>query len=263
MIDAYAHVGMPRFQTVEDCRATMQRLGIAKTLVCAFDCCTDLAEVHRAISRYPGEFRGLGLALGANRAEVERGITMQIEAGFIGLRLNVADVRDRPWLLDILGRLEAFPLVVGENALAEAAPALLKYLDANPSGLAVGGHFAGPTDPAALSRPGAVRDLFSHPRFVVVMSRQGIFAPTKIEEWAQALLGILGLGTLPVGNGSSGPLIGGMSRLAERQAGSTDLRPTPCSVPRSSRTTRNGSSSRGPARTRIHCGCRSTPGRLR
>ena len=192
MIDAYAHVGMPRFQTVEDCRATMQRLGIAKTLVCAFDCCTDLAEVHRAISRYPGEFRGLGLALGADRAEVERGIAMQIEAGFIGLRLNVADVRDRPWLLDILGRLEAFPLVVGENALAEAAPALLKYLDANPSGLAVGGHFAGPTDPAALSRPGAVRDLFSHPRFVVVMSRQGIFAPTKIEESAQALLGILG-----------------------------------------------------------------------
>ncbi len=96
-----------------------------------------------------------------------------------GLRLNVADVRDRPWLLDTLARPRAFPLVVGEDALAEAAPTLLALSRRKPDGLVVGGHFAGPTDPAVLDPPGPVRDLFRHPRFVVVMSRQGIFPPAN------------------------------------------------------------------------------------
>ncbi|MET0428954.1 MAG: amidohydrolase family protein [Microvirga sp.] len=192
MIDAYAHVGMPRFQTVEDHRATMARLGIAKSLVCAFDSCTDLGSVHRAITEYPAEFRGLGLALGRDRAQVEQGIALQVEAGFVGLRLNVSDVRDRPWLLETLADLGAFPLVVGEAALSEAAPALLRYLDATPDGLAVGGHFAGPTDPGILERPGPARDLFRHPRFAVVLSRQGIFQPPLIEAWAGAVLAAAG-----------------------------------------------------------------------
>jgi predicted TIM-barrel fold metal-dependent hydrolase len=192
MIDAYAHIGMPRFQTIDNCRATMRRLGITRTLACAFDCCPDVAMVHRAVMDHPGEFRGLGLALGADRDETERGIAAQIEAGLVGVRLNVADVRDRPWLLDLLRRLGAFPLVVGEAGLADAAPGLLRYLDSASDSLAVGGHFAGPSDPAMLERPGPVRDLFRHPRFVVVMSRQGIFPPALVEAWARALLGILG-----------------------------------------------------------------------
>ena len=192
MIDAYAHIGMPRFQTIDNCRATMRRLGITRTLVCPFDCCPDVEMVHRAVMQHPAEFRGLGLALGADREETERGIALQIDAGLVGLRLNVADVRDRPWLLETLRRTGAFPLVVGEAGLAEAAPNLLRYLDSTPDSLAVGGHFAGPTDPAVLERPGPVRDLFRHPRFVVVMSRQGIFPPDLIVRWAEALLGVLG-----------------------------------------------------------------------
>lgn len=192
MIDAYAHVGLPRFQTFANHLAVMDSMGIRKALVCAFDSCTDIAAVHRAISRHPKRFRGLGLALGRDRKETERSIAIQIAAGFVGLRVNVSDLRDRPWILDVLKSNAAFPFMVGQDALAEAAPLLLRYLDSAADSLVVGGHFAGPTDPAILERPGPVRDLFLHPRYAVVMSRQGIFPRALIETWALALLDVVG-----------------------------------------------------------------------
>jgi hypothetical protein len=170
----------------------MDSMGIRQALVCAFDSCTDIAAVHFAITRHPERFRGLGLALGRDRTETERGITIQIEAGFVGLRVNVSDLRDRPWILDALKANSAFPFMVGQDALAEAAPMLLRYLDSSVDGLAIGGHFAGPTDPGILERPGPVRDLFRHPRYAVVMSRQGIFPRALIESWALALLEVVG-----------------------------------------------------------------------
>lgn len=192
MIDAYAHVGLPRFQTVANHLAVMESMGIRKALVCAFDSCTDLATVHRAVALNPLRFRGLGLALGRDRGETEHAIARQIEAGFVGLRVNVSDLRDRPWILDALRRHGGFAFMVGQNALADAALDLLRYLDSAADALVVGGHFAGPADPAMLERPGPVRELFGHPRFAVVMSRQGIFARAQIETWALALIEVVG-----------------------------------------------------------------------
>jgi len=161
-------------------------------VVCPFDACPDVAAVHAALAAGDGRFRGLGLPLGNDRAEMERGVHAQLDAGFAGLRLTDTDVRDRPWLLELLAARHAFPLVCGGNALAAAAPALCAYLDRTPDGLVVGGHFAAPTDPRILDTNAAVRDLFAHPRFVVVWSRQGIFAPDLLADWAAAMRERLG-----------------------------------------------------------------------
>lgn len=202
MIDAYAHVGLPRFQSVEDYRATMALAGITRALLCAFDACPDIAEVHRAITLDCQAFRGLGLPIGPDRAATEHGIAQQIEAGFVGLRLSAEEIAERPWALDALGAAGGLALVVGRDALAAPAPQLLRYLDRFPDSVVIGGHFAGPTDPALLDQPGAARDLFAHPRFSVVCSRQGIFPPPLIEAWAQALVERLGWSRLMFGTES-------------------------------------------------------------
>lgn len=191
MIDAYAHVGLPRFWSVEAYRSVMDEVGIERGLVCAFDCCTDLAEVHRAISLPGDRFRGLGLPLGRDRDEMERGIRAQLAAGFIGLRLSGADIAERPWILDLLGETDALPLICGGDALASGARNLVESLERHPGMVAIGGHFAGPTNVAVLDA-GAVRDLFDHPRFNVVFSRHGHFDAALIEAWAAALLDRLG-----------------------------------------------------------------------
>ena len=192
MIDAYAHIGMPRFQTADGYRGLMAELGIRKALVCPFDACPDLCRVHAALADGSGNFRGLGLVLGRDRAEKEAGLKAQLDAGFCGLRLGVHEILADPWVLDRLGERQALPFVTGENGLAGAAKLLVEHLERYRDSHVIGGHFAGPTETGVLMAAGPVRQLFHHPRFSVVFSRQGIFPKATIEAWADALVEILG-----------------------------------------------------------------------
>ncbi len=206
MIDGYAHLGMPRFWALEDYQQIMNLVGITKAMVCPFDSCPDIAETHRAIAAAPDRFRAYGLVLGRDRAEMERGLHAQLDAGFDGFRLGDAKIAELPWVLDILGREGAVPLTVGARALAAAAPALVAYLERYANAIVVSAHFAGPTDPAVLRQPGPVRALFSHPRFHVVMSRQGMFNAALLKPWAEALIEIVGWQRLMWGSESPVPI---------------------------------------------------------
>ncbi len=181
MIDAYAHIGMPRFQTADGYRGLMAELGIRKALVCPFDACPDLYRVHAALADGTGNFRGLGLVLGRDRAEKEAGLRAQLDAGFCGLRLGVHEILADPWVLDWLGERQALPFVTGENGLAGAAKLLVEHLERYPDGHVIGGHFAGPTETGVLMAAGPVRELFHHPRFSVVFSVQVLFPKATIE----------------------------------------------------------------------------------
>ncbi|GLQ55602.1 amidohydrolase family protein [Devosia nitrariae] len=191
MFDAYAHLGVPRFQTLEDYKETMRLLGIEKALVCPFDACPDLDEVHRAMSDPAGAFLGIGLPLGGNRTEVEAGLHAQLDAGFIGLRISTGEMKQWPFVLDILGERRALPFIVGQDGLREVADALLTHLVRYPDNNVISGHFSGPAAPTILDEP-ALAALYAHPRFSVVFSRQGIFEASLIDRWADALLDRLG-----------------------------------------------------------------------
>src|ERR1700744_2437099 len=121
MIDAHAHIGMARVPRTAGYRALMSDLGIKKALVCPFDACPDLHRVHAALSDGTGDIRGLGLVLGPDRAEKEKGLEAQLDAGFCGLRLSVGEILADPWVLDWLGEHKGLPFVVGEKGLQGAA----------------------------------------------------------------------------------------------------------------------------------------------
>jgi hypothetical protein len=188
IVDSYVHLGLPRFQSIEDELAVMERYSIDKAIVCPFESCPDLEMVHRAFSANPERFRGAGLPLGADRKEMTAGLNAQFAAGFGGIRLSGGDVAERPWLLDVIGENNGFALVCGSDGLADGAEALLGYLDKYDDALVVGGHFAGPTSTSVFSTNGAVADLFSNDKFAVVMSRQGHFPEPLISDWADALI---------------------------------------------------------------------------
>ncbi|HEV3380889.1 MAG TPA: amidohydrolase family protein [Trebonia sp.] len=188
VIDAYVHVGLPRFQSVADCQAVMAAAGIGAALACPAVTCPDLASVHQAITIAPDTFRGAGLPLGAGRREVEDGIRAQLDAGFAGVRLSGDDVRDRPWVLDAIGRGGGFALVCGQRGLRDGAGHLLRFLDSHENALVLGGHCAGPCDPADWARHDTAVKLFGHERFAVIISRQGLFPPELLHEWTRMLI---------------------------------------------------------------------------
>src|SRR5258708_40356008 len=101
---------------------------MAGPLVCAFESCPDLAEVHRAIAADPANFRALGLPLGRDAREIEAGIAAQMAAGFCGMRLPTSLIAERPGVLELVARHGGIALVVGQNRLAPAAAALVARL---------------------------------------------------------------------------------------------------------------------------------------
>jgi predicted TIM-barrel fold metal-dependent hydrolase len=191
VIDAYAHVGPPRFPHIDDYRIVMAEAGIGRALLCSFDSSPDFVHLHAVLARWPTQFRVIGVPLGNDRAEVQAGVEAQLAAGFSGLRLTETDVMERPWLLERLGQAGAVTLVSGKLSAPAPASALLGYLERYPDAVLVGCHFAGGGEPAAL-QSGAAAALFSHPNFLVNFSRHGAFDPAKLEAWARAVIDRVG-----------------------------------------------------------------------
>ncbi|MGW5366321.1 amidohydrolase family protein [Actinopolymorpha pittospori] len=192
LVDAYAHVGLPRFQHIDDYRFVMAADGIDQAVLCLFDSCPDVAGVHAAVHRWPDTFRVLGVPLGADDKEREAGIEAQLDAGFSGIRFADSDVLERPWLLDLVAARGRVGIVCGRPSAPEIARELLAVLERHPGAHLVGGHFAGAADPRVLTEPGPVADLFAQPRFSVVFSRHGGYPAGVIGDWARALVATCG-----------------------------------------------------------------------
>ncbi|MDB5585747.1 MAG: hypothetical protein JWP26_717 [Devosia sp.] len=187
IIDAYAHVGLPRFQSVGHYEGVMQRSGIGQAVLCSFDSSPDFAPIHEAFSADPQRFRGIGVPLGNDRAEMEAAARAQLEAGFSALRLTESDLTERPWLLELPAQYRRIAVVVGAVSSETCARILVDSLDRYPELTVIGGHFAGMGSPALLSS-GPAAALFAHPRFNVVFSRHGGFEPSALKAWSEAVL---------------------------------------------------------------------------
>ncbi|MDB5530695.1 MAG: hypothetical protein JWR51_3798 [Devosia sp.] len=188
IIDAYAHVGLPRFQSVEHYQGVMQRNGIGQAVLCSFDSSPDFAPIHAAFSTDPQRFRGIGVPLGNDRAEMETAARAQLEAGFSALRLTESDLTERPWLLEMLAQHKRIAVVVGAVSSETCARILVDSLERHPELTVIGGHFAGMGSSPSLLASGPASALFAHPRFNVVFSRHGGFEPSALKAWSEAVL---------------------------------------------------------------------------
>jgi predicted TIM-barrel fold metal-dependent hydrolase len=191
LIDAYAHVGLPRFQSLADYRLVMADNGVDRAVLCSFDSSPDLAEIHHAITDEPDRFRAIGVPLGNDDTEIHAGAKAQLAAGFSGLRLTEADLAERPYLLEMIGEAAGAALIAGQSSNPATAEILLRYLERYPAARVVGCHFAGLADPSVLDDK-TVRELFAHPGFYVVFSRQGAIPPQVVKSWAEAIIEVTG-----------------------------------------------------------------------
>jgi predicted TIM-barrel fold metal-dependent hydrolase len=191
-IDAYAHIGRPRFVTVEQYLAIMDRHGIQRAVVAAADTCPDIGEVSRAILEYPQRFRAVGVPLGETFAEISASLRKQAECGFLGIRIFDRMLAEHPRLLGVMVELNLIPWVVGSPALAPAAGLLADYLKGAEDRLVVAPHFGGAASPHVLEENSAVRELFEHPRLLVIFSRHGAYDPVLVRGWAAALAAKIG-----------------------------------------------------------------------
>ena len=173
VIDAWGHVSLPRFFGADDFIQILDANHAEAAVVGTAMTCPDLTELSRALMKYPDRLRPIGLALGKTPAERLEFISAQLDAGFTGIRLPAPLIAAEPQILDVVGKAGRAAYVEGNDGYRVAARVLLDFMDKYPDAAACGTHFAGPTDTGIFGKEDLVRQLFRHPRFFVIFSRQG------------------------------------------------------------------------------------------
>ena len=192
IIDAYAHVALPRFLAVEDLLRLMDREDVEAAVLSTAETCPDIQGISRALAAHPDRFRAVGMPVGGSPAHLRDAIRVQLDCGFSGIRLPAAFVAANPDILPLLGARGGFPLVVGERGLQVAAELLADFLEAAPGRLVIAGHFAGPAEPELLDQDPQIRRLFAHPGFHVAFTRHGALGHLPLEAWARAVIARIG-----------------------------------------------------------------------
>ena len=192
MIDIYGHIGLPRFGSAEDFIAQMDANGVDQALLSTAQFCPDVLELARAARQYPERFRIVGLPVGPDSVTRCQIVSQQLQGGFSGIRIPATEALDNPALLDTVGRAGAFLIVVGFEPWLRFRDALHSFLERYPDCFIIGGHFAGVADPALIRPDGALHALYTHPRFHVAFSRQGLMDVKTLAPWADALVEVVG-----------------------------------------------------------------------
>jgi predicted TIM-barrel fold metal-dependent hydrolase len=196
IIDAYAHVALPRFLSAEECLRLMDRHDVSHAVLSTAETCPDAQEMSRAITTWPDRFRAVGMPVGATPAAMRDNIRAQLDSGFSGIRLPAALIASDPDLLDLIGAAGGIALVVGDRGLSVAASLVADFLDRYPACAAIAGHYGGPADPSLFDTDANVARLFDHPRLSVAFTRHGALGHVPLEAWGHALVRRLGWGRL-------------------------------------------------------------------
>lgn len=190
IIDAYAHIGQPRFQSLGGYQQQMRSAGITAAVLCSFDSSPDLTAIHDGLTEPRSRFRGIGIPLGNDRDELTAAVTGQLAAGFSGIRLSGTDIAERSWLLELITAHGGIPLVCANAGDPVIAAVLVDHLGRSPDSRLVLGHFGGLPDPVLLDT-GVVADLFANPAVSVIFSRQGGY-PDHVRLRAERLVAVCG-----------------------------------------------------------------------
>lgn len=174
IIDAYCHVGLPRFGTAEDALHILAQSQVRRVVFVLGPAVPDYAVLFAALHDYPQRVRGVGIPFGATLDQIMESVDLQIAGGVLGLRIQEPELLAHAPLLDRLGREGRWIYAINIAANAASLRALLDWLERYPDAGVAAPHFLS-TRPLFAGGPAddALRHLLAHPRFYPIFSRQG------------------------------------------------------------------------------------------
>lgn len=173
MIDAYAHVGLPRFGSLEQVIEAMEMRGIAKAVLVLGPQVPDVHTLFTAMQAYPERLRCVGIPFGRTAEQRLSFSRLLLDAGAIGIRLESQEALGNPEVMTLLGERKRWVFAPG-NQLSEPLSAMyLTWLKQFPEGRIAAPHFLRAGADAAASLSEAATELIAHPRFFPIFSRHG------------------------------------------------------------------------------------------
>ncbi|WP_274649766.1 amidohydrolase family protein [Paenibacillus humicola] len=174
VIDAYAHIGLPRYGGVGDFTAHMERFSIRKSVMALFNAVPDFASLFSAIRDNPETIRGVGIPFGKTDEQRMELVRLQLQAGVIGIRMEPWEALGNPAVLQLLGENGRWVYGLSPFQSDELSRLYLDWLDRYPQGRVASPHLLYTDAQSQTVRQSqAARELLAHPRFYVIFSRHG------------------------------------------------------------------------------------------
>lgn len=199
LIDAYCHVGLPRFGTAEDAWTMLARAGVERAVFVLGPDVPDYDTLFRAMHNYGDRVRGIGIPFGATSAQVRESVNLQMRAGVLGLRLPPQALLAYPEIRSMLGDHGRWIYAIGALDSPQVIEALLGWLQRYPEARVAAPHFLAPRPLlAGGDRDGLVRELVSHERFYPIFSRHGgmgsrqPYPHADLRDWVEQVIALAG-----------------------------------------------------------------------
>lgn len=205
IIDAYAHVGYPRYGRPDELLATWEQWGISRGCIALPPGMPDFSALDRARASWGDRVRLFGIPYGPDAPSRTELAVAQIEFGIAGMRFMPDEVLANPDVLALLGEAGLCLMAINVYASTEVTRAAIDWLERYPNGSIAAPHFlrVGPIDGDACTPPvadaGAFRELLRHPRMHAIFSRHGGASSQPhphgdLRPWVEDILPLLGWG---------------------------------------------------------------------
>jgi len=193
MIDAYCHVGLPRFGTAEEAIAIADLYGIEKSVLVLGPQVPDFETLIYAMKNYGHRIRGVGIPFGDNASQQIESTELLLRAGVIAMRLQGNELH--PEILTQIGEQNRWIYAIGLRNGGPIAQTHLDWLEKYPKGKITAPHFLSP-DVSKID--GALKELLQHPRFFPIFSRHGglgsqePYPHTDLKPWVERVIELAG-----------------------------------------------------------------------
>ncbi len=197
-IDAYAHVGEPRFGSAEEAVAVMDRWNTERAVLVLGPGIPDLEGLRKARELAGDRIRYMGIPFGETEEQRSQLAQVQIRMGISGMRFMPFELPPNAEVLARLGERGLWLFAINVHESAEITRTLLDWLEDHPEGAIASPHFVypNPIDEAA-DDPCLLRDLLRHPRFYAILSRHGgasqqPYPHEDLRPWVEGLIEEMG-----------------------------------------------------------------------
>lgn len=202
VIDAYAHIGFPRFGTPDELVDVWRQWDIRRGCIALPPGMPDFAGLDRARHRVGDDVRVFGIPYGPDSASRSALAEAQVRFGISGMRLMPDEMTANPDVLAILGEAGLCLMAINVYGSSELTRTMIDWLEKHPRGTIAAPHFLrtatidGNTCSPGVADPGAFRDLLRHPRMHAIFSRHGAassraYPHEDLRPWVEDVLPLL------------------------------------------------------------------------
>lgn len=171
VVDAYMHVGVPRFGSADQALSACARWGTDKAVLVLGPNVPDITALYVAQWLRPDAFRAVGIPYGDTEGQRLECVEATLAVGAIGVRLQGDEPLENPAVMTLLGANGLWAYATDPLRSPRHTAFLLEWLVNYPTARCAAPHFLG-IDPDLLETD-VTRALLAHDRFYPILSRQG------------------------------------------------------------------------------------------